>query len=223
MPKNNENLGKIEFLLATANEKIKRQADTWSELDQKTGLIFGFISTLIAAVGIFLGDCFGLNFLTVGVVFLVFSLIAAAASLWTRTFWDPIDLDNFYTRAFLAEGAVNIKNKALADTKKCYEINSGTIESKSRFFKTSLSLLVLGLVLVIVGAAQLKYSSRKEVCLVPDDNKQQEQRPIEPVEPHDKPGDVVEKGKKVEPVEPNKKPGNAIPFGETEGGMKLGD
>ncbi len=220
MPKNNENLGKIEFLLANANEKIKRQADTWSELDQKTGLIFGFISTIIVAAGILLGDCFGLNFLTVGGVFLVFSLTAAAASLWTRTFWDPIDLDNFYTKGFLAQETVNIKNKAFADTKKCYEINSGIIESKSRFFKISLFLLILGLVLVIVGVAQLKYNSRKEVCLMPDDDKRQEQRPVEPVEPHDKPGDIVEKKKKVEPVEPNKKPGNAIPFGEPKGGIK---
>ena len=49
------------------------------------------------------------------------------------------------------------------------------------------------------------------------------QKPIKPVKPNEKPGDVIERGENsssvITPVKPRSKPGDAMPFGETKGGL----
>ena len=219
---------KISFLLDILSKKIDRQVDNWNSLDQKLGLLSGFIATVIGAEVALMFKYLGLNTFSLSIIVLFISLVVVLIALWPREFTDPINMDIYYTRKFLKNNIVFIKNKSLADYKECYRRNSIVLKNKSLFFKVSIGIFILGILLLITGSYQLAISksisvNNREgvtVNMAKDGDKPADpNEDVTPLKPNKSPGTTMEKGEK--PVKPNDQPGNTMPFGETKGGIKL--
>jgi len=218
----------INFLLDIVSKKIDRQVDNWNSLDHKLGLLSGFIATIIGAEVALMFKYLGLNIFSLSIIILFSSLIIALIGLWPKDFLDPIDINEYYTDKYLKNSIKSVKNKSLADFKACYQKNNKILKNKSLFFKLSIIIFVLGIVLLIGGSYKLvvkesiPISDGREVIenmTTDNDNSDDPEEEITPVEPNENPGTPIEKGEVT--VKPNDSPGNTMPFGETNGGVKL--
>ena len=225
-------MGKITFLWKVFSKKIDKQIGAWNSLDQKIGLLSGFAATIIGAEVILMMDYIGINIFSFSIFLLFISLTIGLIALRPRNFHDPINPNVYYTKKFLKQKTIDIKNKALADSKECYKKNGIILKRKSLLFEVSIGIFVFGILLLVIGAYQLKKQNlllhhRKEVTVCMSKNNDKEPVPTEeeeiiPVAPSGSPGTVIEKGEdSPSPVQPSNQPGSTMPFGETKGGIKL--
>lgn len=224
-------MGKVTFLWKVFSKKIDRQLDAWNSLDQKIGLLSGFVATIIGAEVILMTDYIGINIFSLSIFLLFTSLVIDLIALCPRDFHDPINPNIYYTKKFLKQKTIVIKNRALADSKECYKKNGIILKRKSLLFKVSVVIFIFGIFLLIIGAYQLKKQNllqycRKEVTVSISQNDNMEpsifteEEEITPMVPSESPGTVIEKGEdSPPPVQPSNQPGNTMPFGETKGGI----
>lgn len=149
---NNESV--IDFAYKVMSRKSEMQMDAHNSLENKTGILLGFIGIIVGSAIILIQqeiDLFGLNIFTIGLfgIYLTFLLLVVASQ--TRIYFDPPDFSAFYSEEALKKKSLDLKNKVIADMKHSYELNMENQKIKSELYNVAIYCFAISMLFLFLG------------------------------------------------------------------------
>ncbi len=154
---NNES--NLDFAYKVMDRKLKMQIDAHNSLENKTGILLGFVGIIVGSTIVLIQqkiDLVGLNIFTIGLfgIYLTFLLLVIASQ--TRIYFDPPDFSAFYSEEALKKETVDVKNKVIADMKRSYELNMRNQEIKSKLYNVAIYCFAISMLFLFLGILELQ-------------------------------------------------------------------
>ncbi|MCK5123526.1 MAG: hypothetical protein KAQ87_05280 [Candidatus Pacebacteria bacterium] len=149
---NNESV--MDFAYNVMCKKLEMQMNAHNSLENKIGILLGFVGIIVGSVIILIQqniDLFGLNIFTVGSsgIYLTFLLLVVASQ--TRIYFDSPDFPSFYSEEALKKKSTDFKNKIIADMKYSYELNMKNQEKKAELYNIAIYCFVISMLFIFLG------------------------------------------------------------------------
>ncbi len=149
---NNES--NLDFAYKIMSRKLEIQMDAHNSLENKTGILLGFVGIIIGSAIVLIQqkiDLFGLNIFTIGLfgIYLTFLLLVVASQ--TRIYFDPPDFPAFYSEEALRKKTIDLKNQVIADMKRSYEKNLRHQEIKSKLYNIAIYCFAISMLFLFLG------------------------------------------------------------------------
>jgi len=144
----------IDFAYKIMSRKLEMQMDAHNSLENKTGILLGFVGIIVGSTIVLIQqkiDLVGLNIFTIGLfgIYLTFLLLLTASQ--TRTYLDPPDFPAFYSEEALRRETVDFKNQVIADMKRSYELNMRNQDIKSKLYNVAIYCFAISMLLLFLG------------------------------------------------------------------------
>lgn len=149
---NNES--NIDFAYKIISKKLEMQIDAHNSLENKTGILLGFVGIIVGSVIVLIQqkiDLVGLNIFTIGLFGIYLTLLLLIAASQTRIYLDPPDFPAFYSEEAMERETVDFKNQVIADMKRSYEFNMQNQEIKSKLYNVGIYCFAISMLLLFLG------------------------------------------------------------------------
>lgn len=143
----------IDLLYDVAYKKINDQNDANRSIDAKVGVLFGFVGVIavwLMEVVISNKNVLGWNAISVGLLFLMISVVLCIFAARSRTFRNPIDLHQVYSEQYLAKKHIDLKNQIVSDLSDTYDKNQAIVVVKSYFFDAAIVTAGVAIILFLI-------------------------------------------------------------------------
>ena len=144
----------IDFAYKVMSRKLEMQMDAHSSLENKTGILLGFVGIIVGSAVVLIQqkiDLFGLNIFTIGLsgIYLTFLLLVIASQ--AKIYFDPPDFLDFYSEEALNKKSIDLKNKVIADMKRSYELNMKNQEIKANLYNHAIYCFAISMLFLFLG------------------------------------------------------------------------
>jgi len=144
----------IDFAFELMRQKLGLQLDAHGSLENKIGILLGFVGVMAGSSIILIKQSpalFGLNIFTIGLFGLYIALLLLVIASQTRRYLDPPDFPAFYSESALKMTNIDLKNQVIADMKKSYKINNKHHEEKAKLYDYAISIFVVSILFLFLG------------------------------------------------------------------------
>ena len=149
---NNES--NIDFVYKVMSRKLEMQMDAHNSLENKTGILLGFVGIIFGSIIVLIQqniELLGLNIFTIGLVGIFLSLSLLVIASQTRIYFDPPDFPAFYSEEALSKETIDLKNQVIADMKGSYEKNLRHQEIKSKLYNIAIYCFAISMLFLFLG------------------------------------------------------------------------
>lgn len=151
---NDDNTKNIDLALDLMTKKIESQDKAHGSLESKIGIFLGFVSVIASSAIVILQnnkELLGLNIFTLGLIGVYLTLIALVVSSQTKTYYEPPEVDDFYSDSALIKQHGKLKSQLISNMHAGYIKNLENQKFKSFFYNFAIYCFLLSILLLFLG------------------------------------------------------------------------